>query len=153
MEPKILFTSPWGKYRKLPVEKDPIDYFYYRNTLKQGVFQLRSYQSWHSLHFLAQNVAVDAVVFENPSEKRFKDEVNKGQYQIVVIGFTVLLSGKVLEMAEWLKEKHPSVEIVVGGYGCSFCATSSQFNKQYIPDFSNEKAILNWFSNDCTTTV
>lgn len=117
MRPKILFTSPWGKYRKLPVEKDPIDYFYYRNTLKQGVFQLRSYQSWHSLHFLAQNVAVDSVVLENPSEKRLKKEVRKGQYDIVAIGFTILLSGKVLEMAEWIREEHPSVEIVVGGYG------------------------------------
>ncbi len=220
MDPKILFTSPWGNYTKLPVEKDPIDYFYYRNTLKQGVFQLRSYQSWHSLHFLAQNVAVDAVVFENPSEKRFKAEVNKGQYQIVAIGFTVLLSGKVLEMAEWLKANHPSVEIVVGGYGtaiftesypisdrlknlvdhictgeglsfmnalvskkwgienqqplrqnllpstnsffrtrvelfkqiivvsglgcvygCSFCATSSQFNKRYIPLFNSKDLV------------
>lgn len=220
MEPKILFTSPWGKYTKLPVETDPIDYFYYRNTLKQGIFQLRSYQSWHSLHFLAQNVAVDAVVFENPSEKRFKAEVNKGQYQIVAIGFTVLLSGKVLEMAEWLKANHPSVEIVLGGYGtaiftetypisnrlkslvdhictgeglsymnalvgkkwgienhqplrqnllpstnsffrtrvelfkqiivvsglgcvygCSFCATSSQFNKRYIPLFGSKDLV------------
>jgi radical SAM superfamily enzyme YgiQ (UPF0313 family) len=220
MRPKILFTSPWGKYRKLPVEKDPIDYFYYRNTLKQGVFQLRSYQSWHSLHFLAQNVAVDSVVLENPSENRFKKEVAKGQYDIVAICFTILLSGKVLEMAEWIRKEHPSAEIVVGGYGtaiftenydvsvrlkslvhhicygeglefmnelihkkwgienhkplqqdllpttnslfrtrinlfnqfivvgglgcvygCSFCATSSLFNKRYIPLFGNKELV------------
>ena len=34
--PKILFTSPWGPYAKRAVEDDPVDYFYYRNTLKQG---------------------------------------------------------------------------------------------------------------------
>lgn len=117
MNPKILFTSPCGPYPKLPVDKDPIDYFYYRNTYKQKVFQLRSFQSWHSLHFLAQNIAVDSVVLENPSFRKFQKEVEHGEYQIVAIGFTILLTQKVLEMAEWLKQKHPDIEIMLGGYG------------------------------------
>jgi len=116
-KPKILFTSPCGPYAKLPVDKDPIDYFYYRNTYKQKVFQLRSFQSWHSLHFLAQNIPVESVVLENPSTKIFQNEVNSGKYQIVAIGFTILLTSKVLEMAEWLKHNHPSIEIILGGYG------------------------------------
>lgn len=36
---------------------------------------------------------------------------------MVAIGFTVLLSGKVLEMTEWLKANYPEIEIVLGGYG------------------------------------
>lgn len=117
MNPKILFTSPCGPYAKLAIEDDPIDYFYYRNTYKQKVFQLRSFQSWHSLHFLAQNIPIDSVVLENPTVKVFQQEVNSGKYQIVAIGFTVLLTQKVLEMVTWLKQNHPTIEIVLGGYG------------------------------------
>lgn len=117
MKPKILFTSPCGPYQKLPLEKDPIDYFYYRNTYKQKMFQLRSFQSWHSLHFMAQNIPVASVVLENPTMKVFQEEINKGEYEIVAIGFTILLTKKVLEMAEWLKINYPKIEIVLGGYG------------------------------------
>ena len=117
MRKKILFTSPCGPYPKLPLDKDPIDYFYYRNTYKQGLFQLRSFQSWHSLHFIAQNIAVGSVVLENPSEHSFQMEVNQGEYEIIAIGFTILLTKKVLEMAEWIKLNHPKIEIVLGGYG------------------------------------
>jgi radical SAM superfamily enzyme YgiQ (UPF0313 family) len=115
--PGILFTSPCGPYEKVPVDRDPIDYFYYRNTLKQKMFQLRSYQSWHSLHFLAQNLPVRSVVLENPAMKVFQKEVQTGSFGIVAIGFTILLSRKVLEMARWLKQNHPNIEIVLGGYG------------------------------------
>ena len=116
-QPKILFTSPCGPYPKLPVDKDPIDYFYYRNTYKQGLFQLRSFQSWHSLHYMAQNIAVPSVVLENPSMTVFQKEVNNGAYGIIAIGFTILLTRKVLEMVEWVKQNHPDIEIVLGGYG------------------------------------
>lgn len=117
MKPRILFSSPCGPYAKLPVDEDPIDYFYYRNTYKQKMFQLRSFQSWHSLHFMAQNIPVSSVVLENPTMKAFQKEINKGQYEIVAIGFTILLTKKVLEMVEWIKEKHPAIEVVLGGYG------------------------------------
>lgn len=216
--PKILFTSPCGPYPKLPIDKDPVDYFYYRNTYRQRMFQLRSFQSWHSLHFLAQNIAIDSVVLENPSMQRLQKELNDGNYQMIAIGFTIPLTAKVMEMVEWIKETHPSIEIILGGYGtaifkesyeisnrlkslvdhicfgdgnhfmnalirekwgienqrpirqdliplsnsffrtkielfkqivlvsglgcvygCSFCATSSQFNKKYIPLFSGEQ--------------
>jgi len=115
--PKILFTSPCGPYPKLPVDKDPIDYFYYRNTLKQGLFQLRSFQSWHSLHFMAQNIPIPSVVLENPDMKQFQKEVIRGNFDIIAIGFTILLSKKVLEMVSWVKETYPEKTIVLGGYG------------------------------------
>ena len=101
--PKILFTSPWGPYAKRAVEDDPVDYFYYRNTLKQGPFQLRIFQSWHCLHFMAQNLPVESTVLENPSPEEFKRELREGNYQIVALSFTQILLGKVMEMARWLK--------------------------------------------------
>jgi radical SAM superfamily enzyme YgiQ (UPF0313 family) len=218
MNPKILFSAPCGPYPKLPVEQDPVDYFYYRNTLGQKMFQLRSFQSWHSLHLIAQNIPVESLVLENPSFRQFKKEVNTGAYAIIGIGFTILLSKKVLEMVTWVKTIHPGIVIVLGGYGtavfkeqfdlteklrklvdhicfgegigffndlisntwgiksnveirqdllpaknsffrtrltlfkqiiltgglgctygCSFCATSSQFNRKYIPLFSGKQ--------------
>ncbi len=48
--PRILFVSPCGPYPKTRVDRDPVDFFYYRNTLGQGIFRLRSFQSWYSLH-------------------------------------------------------------------------------------------------------
>ena len=78
---------------------------------------MRSFQSWHSLHFLAQNIPVSSVVFENPSIKSFKKEIQLNDYHIVAIGFTVVLIDKVLEMATWLKSNFPKIEIVLGGYG------------------------------------
>jgi radical SAM superfamily enzyme YgiQ (UPF0313 family) len=222
--PKILFTSPCGPYPKLPIDKDPVDYFYYRNTYRQRMFQLRSFQSWHSLHFLAQNIAIDSVVLENPSFTGFQKEVNEGKYEIIAIGFTIPLTAKVLEMVDWIKANHPSIEIILGGYGtaifkesyeisthlkslvdricfgdgnhfmnsvirekwgienhrpikqdliplsnsffrtrielfkqivlvsglgcvygCSFCATSSQFNKKYIPFFNGQQLFENLY--------
>lgn len=117
MKPKILFASPCGPYPKLPVENDPIDFFYYRNTYKQKMFQLRSFQSWHSLHFLAQNIAVPSVVLENATTKQFQKEIKHGEYQVLAIGFTILLTKKVLEMVEWVKQFDPSIEVILGGYG------------------------------------
>ena len=117
IKPNILFSSPWGYYSKLPIEKDPIDFFYYRNTLKQGPFQLRIFQSWHSLHFLAQNLPVNAVVLENPTPKAFKSEIRKDNYQIAAFSFNFLLSENVLEMAQWLKSEFPHIKIILGGYG------------------------------------
>ncbi|MCW8803836.1 MAG: radical SAM protein [Ignavibacteriaceae bacterium] len=117
IKPKILFSSPWGSYPKLSIEEDPIDYFYYRNTLKQGPFQLRIFQSWHALHFIAQNLPVESTVLENPTPRSFKSEVRKGNFQIVAISFNFLLSHNVLAMAEWLKSEFPHITIIIGGYG------------------------------------
>ena len=118
-EPKILFTSPWGPYPKRTVEDDPVDFFYYRNTLKQGLFQLRIFQSWHPLHFMAQNLPVRSTVLENPSPADFKRELRQHSYQVVALSFTQLLLGKVMEMARWLKSEYPDIELVIGGYGTS----------------------------------
>ena len=122
--PRVLFTSPWGPYPKRAVEEDPVDYFYYRNTLKQGLFQLRIFQSWHCLHFLAQNLPLESTVLENPSPEDFKREIANNDYQVVALTFTQLLLGKVMEMARWLKETHPDIELVIGGYGTSLFTES-----------------------------
>lgn len=118
-KPKILFVSPWGLYPKAPIDKDPIDYFYYRNTLKQKIFQLRIAQSWHPLHYLAQNLPVHSVVFENPSQKKFKHELKFGYYTTIAISFTAILVKRTYEMVVWLKLEFPHIDIILGGYGTS----------------------------------
>jgi hypothetical protein len=115
--PRILFSSPCGPYPKSRVDKDPIDFFYYRNTLGQKLFQLRSFQSWYSLHFLAQNLPVPSVVLENPTMGTFQEEVLHGDYQVVAIGFTVITMARVLKMVSWIRQARPGIEIILGGYG------------------------------------
>jgi len=115
--PRILFVSPCGPYLKAPVDADPVDFFYYRNTLGQGLFRLKSFQSWYSLHFIAQNISVPSVVLENPTMEGFKAEISNGSYEVVAIGFTVVTAGRVLEMVRWLKKDHPSIVVILGGYG------------------------------------
>jgi len=115
--PKILFTSPYKPYPKKSLKNDPIDYFYYRNTLGQKMFQLRSFQSWHSLHLLAQNISVPSVVLENPTFSCLKNEIIINNYDIVAIGFTLVLTHKVLKMVEWIKNYNNNIIIILGGYG------------------------------------
>jgi len=128
--PKILFSSPCGPYPKYKPEDDPIDFFYYRNTLKQSIFQLRSFQSWHSLHFIAQNIAVPSVVLENPFFERFKKEVKTNDYDIIAIGFTIILSENVLQMIKWIKENYPHIIIVLGGYGTAIFKEELNISKE-----------------------
>ena len=115
--PRILFVSPCGPYPKTRVDQDPVDFFYYRNTLGQGIFRLRSFQSWYSLHFLAQNLAIPSVVLENPSMRQFQHEVSRYNYQVVALGFTVITAARILAMVHWLKKNYPAIDIILGGYG------------------------------------
>lgn len=115
--PRVLFTSPYIPNPKASVRDDNIDFFYYRNTLYQGIFQLRQMQSWHPLHFLAQNLPVDSVVLENPTWRRFQHEVRQGRFDVVGFSFTVVAARKILEMVRWLRAEFPDIEIILGGYG------------------------------------
>jgi radical SAM superfamily enzyme YgiQ (UPF0313 family) len=117
--PRILFVSPHLPYPKARVQDDNIDYFYYRNTYGQGLFQLRQMHSWHPLHFLAQNLPVDGVVLENPTWAQLVEEVDRGGYDVVAITFTVIQARKVLEMVTWLADRHPEIEVLLGGYGAA----------------------------------
>jgi radical SAM superfamily enzyme YgiQ (UPF0313 family) len=119
-KPQILFTSPAGPYEKHPIDDDPVDFFYYRNTFKQKMFRLKSWQSWHSLHFLAQNTPVASVVLENPTMKKFHEEVNNGTYSTIAIAFTAVHLKVVREMLGWIKHTHPAITIILGGYGTPY---------------------------------
>lgn len=124
--PKILFSSPYIPNPKSSVRGDGIDFFYYRNTIGQKIFQLRQMQSWHPLHFLAQNLPVDSVVIENPTMRAFQREVEKGHYDVVAFSFTVISTARIIGMVSWLKENHPRIEIILGGYGTSIFNNSSK---------------------------
>lgn len=115
--PRLLLVSPCVPYPKAGVRDDNVDYFYYRNTFGQGMFQLRQWHSWHPLHYLAQNLPVPSVVLENATWKRFTAEVRGGAYDVVALTFTVLHARKVLEMVRWLRQEQPAVELILGGYG------------------------------------
>jgi len=114
---RILFSTPYIPYQKARLFEDNIDFFYYRNTLKQGIFQLRQNQSWHPLHFLAQNLPVSSLVLENPTLNRFKKELLQHHYDVVALTFSVITTSRILEMATWVKKHSPGTEVIIGGYG------------------------------------
>lgn len=70
------------------------------------------------LYFLAENISVPATVLDFPSWRQFKRELQRG-YTHVGISFiqtNVLKAGR---MAEYVRAHHPTVKIVLGGYGSS----------------------------------
>ncbi len=126
----VLFATPYIPYPKASLFEDNIDFFYYRNTLRQGIFQLRQNQSWHPLHFLAQNLPVSSVVLENPSFKLFKQEISHHHYDVVAFTFSVITASRILEMATWVKNHSPGTEIIIGGYGTAVFSESYKISEQ-----------------------
>lgn len=115
--PRILFCTAYGPYPKSSAERDDADVFYYRNTLYQGLFQMRQAVAWHPLHLIAQNIPLPSVVLENPSFEGFKREIRESGSDIVAFSFTVNQAGRILDMARWVKAERPGVGLILGGYG------------------------------------
>jgi radical SAM superfamily enzyme YgiQ (UPF0313 family) len=115
--PKILFSSPITPYPPKKMEDDNIDFFYYRSSLKQGIFQMRQMHSWHPLHYLAQNLPCRSMVLENPTFRKFQDKVRRGGYDVVCMTFSIMTSSQILKMCSWVKEYNPEIDIILGGYG------------------------------------
>ncbi len=85
------------------------------------MFQLKSTQSWHPLHLLAQNLPVNSVVLENADFNVFVKTLRERTFEIVAIGYTSIATATVLKMVKLIKEHSPQSKIVVGGYGtCTF---------------------------------
>lgn len=118
-KPHILFTTSCKPYPKKFVKYDDVDYFYYRNTLGQGPFQLKQRNSWHPLHFIAQNIDCLSLVIENPTMRSFQKELKTGTYDILAIAFTITSAGNVLHMLKIAKQMFPDITVILGGYGAS----------------------------------
>jgi len=126
----ILFSTPYIPYPKARLFEDNIDFFYYRNTLKQGIFQLRQNQSWHPLHFLAQNLQATSLVLENPTLNGFKKELMRHHYDVVAFTFSVITASRILEMATWVKKNSPGTDIIIGGYGTAVFSETYEISEQ-----------------------
>ncbi len=115
--PRVLFLSAYKPFPKATVAEDNLDLFYYRNTLFQKAFQLKQQVSHHPLHLLAQNQPCPAVVLENPTWDTFTKEFRNGNFDVVAFTFVVPLTNRIHEMAKWIKEQRPDIDIILGGYG------------------------------------
>lgn len=136
----MLFTSVYKPYPKKKIIDDSIDFFYYRNTLNQGLFQMRQMESHHPLHFLAQNLPCDSVVLENPTWNKLVKEIKKNRFDVVCISFVVVTASRVLRMVKWLKAYNPDIDIIIGGYGTAI------FHENY----GIEKDIADHVDHVCT---
>ena len=66
---------------------------------------------------MAQNINCEAVVLENPRFKDFKKEVDQGDYQVLCFSFTIITAKYILPLIQWVKDNHPRIKIILGGYG------------------------------------
>lgn len=85
-------------------------------TREQGVHSPRqSYWSF-GLYMLANNISVDTNVLDFPRWEEFTKELQKG-YTHVGISFIVPNILKAIRMTEYIRENHPEIKIILGGYG------------------------------------
>ncbi|MCU0847694.1 MAG: radical SAM protein [Spirochaetes bacterium] len=87
-------------------------------TRCQGVHSPRQSYWTFPLYLLAENISVETTVLDFPSWKDFARELERG-YTHVGINFIVPNVLKAKKMAEYIRERHPSVKIILGGYGAT----------------------------------
>jgi len=85
-------------------------------TREQGIHSPRqSYWSF-GLYLLAINIFVPTTILDFPSWNDFTKELKKG-YTHIGISFIVPNVAKVARMTEYIRENHPEIKIILGGYG------------------------------------
>ena len=85
-------------------------------TRTQGVHSPRQSYWTFPLYFLAENISVETTVLDFPSWNDFKKELTRG-YTHVGINFIIPNVLKAQRMALYIREKHPDIKIILGGFG------------------------------------
>jgi hypothetical protein len=117
---RILFTSVFGPYgikdRYAEALGMQMELLNNQVTRAQGVHSPRQSYLSFALYLMAENISVKSTVLDFPAWKDFTRELEKG-YTHVAITFIVPNVLKAKRMAEHIREKHPGVKILLGGYG------------------------------------
>ncbi len=85
-------------------------------TREQGVHSPRQAYWSFNLYMMAENLKVATTVLDFPKWNDFTEELKKG-YSHVGITFIVPNVLKVKRMTEYIREHHPEIRIILGGYG------------------------------------
>ena len=85
-------------------------------TREQGVHSPRANYFSYGLYLMAENISIPSTVLDFPKWKDFTKELKKG-YTHVGISFIVANVYKAKRMAEYIREHHPGIKIILGGFG------------------------------------
>lgn len=118
--PKLLLCSVFGPYGVKDEYAEgfgcQMELLNNQITREQGVHSPRqSYWSF-GLYLMAENLGVDTTILDFPSWRRFKEELKKG-YTHIGISFIMPNVFKARRMARYIRERHPEMKIILGGYG------------------------------------
>lgn len=86
-------------------------------TRAQGLFSFRQVIRCWAIDYIAENIAVPAVVMHYPSEREFARELRAHHYDYVGINFVVATFHKVRRMVPLIRKHAPDAKIILGGYG------------------------------------
>jgi hypothetical protein len=117
---KLLLTAVFGPYgvtnkyaESLGMQMELLNN---QITRMQGVHSPRQSYWTFPLYLLAENISVETTVLDFPTWSDFKKELRKG-YTHVGINFIVPNVLKAKRMAEYIRQSHPEITIILGGYG------------------------------------
>jgi len=119
--PRLLLTSVFGPYGVKDAWGEALgcqmELLNNQITRCQGIHSPRqSYWSF-ALYLMAENLSIPTTVLDFPDWGTFTREVDQGGYTHVGISFIVPNVLKARRMALYLREKHPDIKILLGGYG------------------------------------
>ncbi len=121
MSNKLLLTAVFGPYGVENEYADGIgmqmELLNNQITRQQGIHSPRQNYWTFALYMLAENVSVPTTVLDFPKWKDFTSELDKNEYTHVGINFIVPNVLKAKRMAEYIRKFHPTIKIILGGYG------------------------------------
>lgn len=119
---KLLLTAVFGPYGVRDDYADEVglqmELLNNQVTRAQGIHSPRqSYWSF-GLYLMAENLSVPTTVLDFPTWDDFTKELDNG-YTHVGISYIVPNVLKAGRMAKYIRERHPEIKIILGGYGAS----------------------------------
>ena len=121
-------------------------------TREQGVHSPRqSYWSF-GLYLLAANISVPTTVLDFPSWDDFTQELKKG-YTHVGITFIVPNVYKVKRMTAHIRQYHPDIKIILGGYGTVIPDLDTMVSYDAICKGEGVRWLRKYFNEDTTAPI
>lgn len=116
LENRVLLTTPAYPYPTLPANDSLTDATGQRFTKGDNLFSIISHTHCFANHILAQNIDVPSVLLEYPRWEDFTKEVDKGYPLLGISAYPPHLD-RVMEMAQYVRQRSPGTKILLGSYG------------------------------------
>ncbi len=117
---KVLLTSVFGPYARDDEYGsraiNPMELYQNQVTREQGPFSLRMFHRSWGLMLIQANITAPCTLLDFPTRRRFIQELQSRQYDIIGISSIWPNIRKVRKMCEWIRYYQPKAVIVVGGH-------------------------------------